>query len=300
MTKNVEKHPVYRLNTDEVDFSDFRVLLVYANSPMDNLFPVGFSSIAGMLKKHKINYEIFDTTYYPNDGRMGVNQSNKKSRGQLMTERLQVAEFDYSLVGIKYIETDVFDDFRKKVEDYKPSVIMLSTVEPTHKFGVELLKKVRDLKIPTFVGGCFAIFAPELAIKDEAVDYVCVGEGEYANIEFCKALALGKSTKSIKGVWAKDGDKIIRNPKGPLVDMSDLPMLDFHKYDSKRIYRPMSGKLWRMVPIEFSRGCAYKCTFCSAPVFEEEFKSVGTWSRSKPIDQIEKEMKYYIKEYGVE
>jgi len=41
MTKNVEKHPVYRLNTDEVDFSDFRVLLVYANSPMDNLFPVG-------------------------------------------------------------------------------------------------------------------------------------------------------------------------------------------------------------------------------------------------------------------
>jgi len=85
-----------------------------------------------------------------------------------------------------------------------------------------------------------------------------------------------------------------------LVDMSDLPMLDFHKYDSKRIYRPMSGKLWKMVPIEFSRGCPFKCTFCSAPVFEEEFKDVGTWSRSKPIDLIEKEMKYYINEYGVE
>ena len=107
MVKSVEKHPVYKISTDEVDFSDFRVLLVYANSPMDNLFPVGFSSIAGMLKKHKINYEIFDTTYYPNDGRMGVNQSNIKSRGKLMSERLQVAEFDYSLVGIKYIETDV-------------------------------------------------------------------------------------------------------------------------------------------------------------------------------------------------
>ena len=35
---------------------------------MDNLFPVGISSIAGMLKKHKIDFEIFDTTYYPNDG----------------------------------------------------------------------------------------------------------------------------------------------------------------------------------------------------------------------------------------
>ena len=53
MTKNLEKHPVYKLNTDEVDFSNFKVLLVYANSPMDNLFPVGISSIAGMLRKHK-------------------------------------------------------------------------------------------------------------------------------------------------------------------------------------------------------------------------------------------------------
>ena len=55
----LDKHPVYKLNTDEVDFSNFRVLLVYANSPMDNLFPVGLSSIAGMLKKHKIEYNIF-------------------------------------------------------------------------------------------------------------------------------------------------------------------------------------------------------------------------------------------------
>mgnify|MGYP000285938973 CR=1 FL=1 len=55
-----------------------------------------------------------------------------------------------------------------------------------------------------------------------------------------------------------------------------------------------------MVPIEFSRGCPYKCTFCSAPVFEEEFKEVGTWSRAKPISQIEREMKHYINEFGVE
>ena len=90
MTTNLDKHPVYKLNTDEVDFSNFRVLLVYANSPMDNLFPVGISSIAGMLKKHKINFEIFDTTYYPNDGRLGVNKSQSKSRDENLIDRLQV------------------------------------------------------------------------------------------------------------------------------------------------------------------------------------------------------------------
>ena len=135
----LDKHPVYKLNTDEVDFSNFRVLLVYANSPMDNLFPVGLSSIGGMLKKHKINYNIFDTTYYPNDGRLGVNKSASKSRDENLIDRLQVAEFDYREVGIEYIETNVFDDFRKKVINYKPNVIMLSTVEPTHKFGIQML-----------------------------------------------------------------------------------------------------------------------------------------------------------------
>ncbi len=306
MTKNLENHPVYKLNTSDVDFSNFKVLLVYANSPMDNLFPIGISSIGGMLKKHNIDYQIFDTTYYPNDGRLGVNKNKatkfkeRHDRDEVLTRRLQVAEFNYSDVGIKYIETDVYDDFRNKVKEYKPNVIMLSTVESTHTFGVEMLRRIRDLTVPTLVGGCFAIFAPDLAIKDEAVDYVCVGEGEYANVEFCKALATGKDLKSVKGIWAKDGNKIIKNPKGSLVEMCDLPMLDFHRYDPKRIYRPMSGKLWRMAPIEFSRGCPYKCTFCSAPVFEEEFKDVGTWSRHKPIDQIEREMRYYIDEYSVE
>mgnify|MGYP001274664139 FL=1 len=149
MSNNLNKHPVYKLNTSDVDFSNFKVLLVYANSPMDNLFPIGLSSIAGMLKKHKIDYEIFDTTYYPNDGRLGVNKSQAKDRDKVLTERLQVAEFNYADVGIKYIETNVYDDFREKCQSYKPSVIMLSTVESTHKFGVELLNKVRDLKIPT-------------------------------------------------------------------------------------------------------------------------------------------------------
>jgi len=30
MEKKIEKHPIYKLNTEEVDFSNFRVLLVYA------------------------------------------------------------------------------------------------------------------------------------------------------------------------------------------------------------------------------------------------------------------------------
>ncbi len=305
MAKEISKHPEYKPDMTGVDFSKFKVMLVYANSPMDNLFSVGLSSIAGTLRELNIDYKIFDTTWYPNDGRLGENKAHlmeigSKNHHELLMERAQVAEFDFKEVGIEYIETNVFDDFRKEVEEYKPNVIFLSTVEPTHQFGSRLLEKVRDLGIPHIVGGCFAIFTPEIALKDPNVDYVCTGEGEYTTQEFCKALATGANTKNIPGIWAKNGDELIKNKKAPLVNMDHLPMLDFSRYDPKRIFRPMSGRLYRMVPIEFSRGCPYKCTFCSAPVFEEQFKEVGTWSRAKPIDQIEKEMKYYIKEFNVE
>ena len=57
MQEKISKHPEYRHDMTGVDFSNFRVLLVYANSPMDNLFPVGLSSIAGMLKKHNIDFD---------------------------------------------------------------------------------------------------------------------------------------------------------------------------------------------------------------------------------------------------
>jgi len=56
----------------------------------------------------------------------------------------------------------------------------------------------------------------------------------------------------------------------------------------------MSGKLRRMVPIEFSRGCIYKCTYCSAPGFLENFKEQGDWLRNKPMDMIFDEIQQIV------
>ena len=121
----------------------FNVLLVYSNSPMDNLMPVSVSTLAGALRKQGFNTKLFDTTYYPMYELSGEGAERKGS--------LQVAEFSYAEVGIKFIETDIFEDFRACVKNYKPNLIALSTVEPTHLLGIKLLESVRDLGIPTIV-----------------------------------------------------------------------------------------------------------------------------------------------------
>ena len=83
--------------------SEFKVLLIYSNTPMDNLMPVSVSSLSGSLRANGFNnIKLFDTTYYPLD-KFGPGGAERKGS-------LAVAEFSYKKVGIKFMETNIFED----------------------------------------------------------------------------------------------------------------------------------------------------------------------------------------------
>ena len=274
----------------EETIHDFRVLLVYANAPMDNLMPIGLSSLSGALKRRGFSVAIFDTTFYP-----WTDSTGGERKGTL-----QVPDFSYDEVGIRYKTTDVFEDFRKVVKEFRPGLIALSTVEPTHEFGMKLLTAVREFNIPTLVGGVHTTFSADDVIHEEDVDMVCIGEGEKPLVELAECLARKIDCSSIQNLWVKKGSTIIQNEIGPLISLEDLPELDFSSYDPKRIFKPMAGKMYRMVPVEFSRGCMYDCTYCSAPAFAKKFRDQGKWLRFKSIEQIMNEIRSYLDKYDVE
>lgn len=280
-------------HSDPAVNTQLKVLLVYSNTPMDNLMPVSVSTLSGALKQKGFHdIKLFDTTYYPLD-KYGPGGAERK-------DSLAVAEFSYKEVGIKFQETNIFDDFRKLIEDFKPDLLGLSTVEPTHILGMDLLNSVKDLHIPTIVGGVYTTFSPEEVIKEESVDMICLGEGEQTIVEICEKMASNQDLTSIENIWIKQDGKTYKNPKSQLENMDDLPILDFSIFNEKRVYRPMAGKMYRMAPIEFSRGCMYKCTYCSAPMFEEYFENEGTWLRNRSLENIRKEMEFQIDNYNIE
>ena len=270
----------------------FKVLLVYANSPMDNLMPVSVSSIAGALKKGGIDVRLFDTTYYKSHG--------MATGGGERSGSLHVSDVDYSSIGLKLKTTDVFDDFRKMAIKYGPDLIGVSTVETTHLLGLKLLECIRDLNIPTIMGGVHTIFSPTEVINEDVVDMVCIGEGEKSILELCEEMKNGNDYKNIKNIWVKSNGKLYKNDKADLDDLNGLPELDFSIFEEQRRYRPMAGHLYRMAPVEFSRGCMFKCTFCSAPTLASTFKEQGRWLRYKSISKIIKEIKAYIADYNIE
>jgi radical SAM superfamily enzyme YgiQ (UPF0313 family) len=87
-------------------------------------------------------------------------------------------------------------------------------VEDTYPQGLYLLNQIKDRKIPTLVGGVFPTFAPNLAIKEDAIDMVCVGEGEGALVELCERMARSQDYSDVANLWEKDSNgRIRRNPQ---------------------------------------------------------------------------------------
>jgi anaerobic magnesium-protoporphyrin IX monomethyl ester cyclase len=129
----------------------------------------------------------------------------------------------------------------------------------------------RELDCPVIWGGIHATGFPEQCIQ--IADGICLGEGDISLLQLMEALRDGRDYRASAGFWFRDQDRIMRNPRLPLVqNLDDLPFQDFeyedHFINDDGILKPMNerlmkkyygAKLWTM----FSHGCPYKCTFCS-------------------------------------
>lgn len=258
---------------------------------MDNLIPIGVSSLLGSLKKIDVEVELFDTTFY---------RTEERSSDEDRVKNLQVHSFDYSRVGISIKQADVFESFREHVVRYKPDIIMLSMVEATYEQGISLLDSIEDIRPYTVVGGIFAILVPDEVIANDYVDALCIGEGEDAIVEFCQKYSTQCDFTDVAGMWFKNKSQIIMNPIKSLVDLDNMAFLDFSLYEKERFYKPMQGRIFRMVPLEFSRGCPYRCKYCANHALEKIFKSVGRWYRWKNMDRIFDEIHEYVTTYKAE
>jgi radical SAM superfamily enzyme YgiQ (UPF0313 family) len=274
---------------------DFKVLLVYPNFPMESvLLPAGVSIISAVLKKEGFQFKLFDTTLYKPKG-----QSQDEYRKKLHQLKTSSAQME-GQVNTK--TSDPHEDFVDLLNSYKPDVIGLSVLSDTFEIGLEYAKIANSKNIPVFVGGIYPTFAPEKVISNKYVNFICMGEGEYAVLNFCKALANGDSIDNIKNFWIKKKDgTIIKNGLGPLVNMNELPYPDYTIFESERFYRPMQGKVLKILPIELHRGCPYTCAFCEDPSQNLLYKSQGiakTYHRSKSPKRIIDELHYLIDKYG--
>jgi radical SAM superfamily enzyme YgiQ (UPF0313 family) len=270
---------------------------------MSTLIPNGIAILSAVLKKAGFkNIELFDPTFYESH-EITRAQREGKSRYDAREKMGQIRPFSFKERNINLKTTNMFEDFVNKVNTFKPDIIFASILEDTFPIFVKFMEKIKDKKIPCLAGGVFPSSVPERILREDFIDYVCRGEGESALVELCNALEERKDPSNIKNLWVKKSGKIIaKNPIQPALDVNTLPVQDLSIFDDISLHRPMTGKIYRMAPVETQRGCPYACRFCNSPEKNEFYntQNAGRFFRKRTMNHVHTELKNLITNYNIE
>lgn len=133
--------------------------------------------------------------------------------------------------------------------------------------------KGRNPKLPVVWGGWHSSIFPEAILREEkSVDITVQAQGDITFRELVDCLAEGEKPVDIKGLTYRSGNEIIRNKARNLVDMNELPRLNYDLVDVEKYFKK-KGKA--QLDYISSTGCFFRCTFCADPfVFNRKFTAV--------------------------
>lgn len=181
----------------------------------------------------------------------------------------------------------------EEILNFKPNLVGFSCTTGIHKWCLEVAKTLKEqTKILTILGGPHPTFFPEV-INEEAVDIICIGEGEYALLELANAIDAREDFSKIKNLWVKKEKDIIKNQMHLLIDdLDSLPFPDRELYYKKYPHLNRSQKAFFA-----GRGCPFNCSFCFEAVFRKMTAGLGKRVRIRNTNNVINEILYVKKTY---
>jgi len=187
-------------------------------------------------------------------------------------------------------------DIKGRIEAARPDVVGIQTQTFTLVDAFQTAQAVKRVnpEIHVCLGGPHVNLFPEETIRRAEVDSVVLGEGEIVFSRLLEALEGGQDLGSLVGVVSKRGKEIVANPPGPLID--DLDSLPFPARHLTPIhaYRSVLAKRSPVTTIMASRGCPYKCLYCSRPHLGKQYRPR---SPKNVVDEMERCVEMGIREF---
>lgn len=124
-----------------------------------------------------------------------------------------------------------------------------------------------EIDLPIVFGGPHPTVLPEESTQRPEVDIVVRGEGEATWADLCQRLEEGAWLEEVEGISYRQNGRVIHNPDRPVIaDIDSLPFPAHHLFQMER-YTNLQPTLdtieGRSFSILTSRGCPYRCTYCS-------------------------------------
>ena len=164
---------------------------------------------------------------------------------------------------VEILDMRVDGDLQKELRKFKPDIVGTTCYAVGMRISKELLREIKkfDSKIFTVIGGHHATLKPE-DFFESYIDFVAIGEGEETFKELVENLESGKDISNVLGIAYQNNDQFFMTDERPLLDLDELP---FPKRELVEKYRKRYFRgIWRPInSLYTSRGCPFKCSFCS-------------------------------------
>ncbi|MBU4149931.1 MAG: cobalamin-dependent protein, partial [Candidatus Omnitrophica bacterium] len=185
-----------------------------------------------------------------------------------------------------------YNKVKERLKDGLPTVLAYSAPTIFVSHYLKLNKRIKErFNVFSVFGGPHPTAVPEM-IKEDGVDGVCIGEGEFAMLELVDNLCSGRPVNDIKNWWIKENGKVFKNPLRPLIkDLDSLPFPDRELFknhalfDRERIY------------ILTGRGCPYACSFCFNPYYNKIYEGQMTSIRKRSVENVIEEIRRFKKDF---
>jgi anaerobic magnesium-protoporphyrin IX monomethyl ester cyclase len=207
-------------------------------------------------------------------------------------------------LGLAYIAAILRDHCQVRIVDFSVErqdwseypygefdLVGISVDTTRYPISIEIARLAKQQGAVVVMGGPHVSFLDGATLETGVVDYVVRNEGEYSLLSLVEFLRNKKAFEDVEGVSYLDNGDLCRTPDAPFIlDLDSLPfpardLLPMNLYKER-----MNGRL--MTTVVTSRGCPYKCDFCSSSRF------FGVRWRARSVDNILAEVESLYREYN--
>ncbi|MEW6614762.1 MAG: radical SAM protein [Thermodesulfobacteriota bacterium] len=192
-----------------------------------------------------------------------------------------------------------------KIKTYRPDIIGISALFEFNGYialkFIHLVKKA-EKNIITIMGGAYASHSFNKAFKNKNLDFIIKGEGEEGFRQFIEYILNERNVKDVGSLIYRSNGGIKANSTVlvnnidtiPRVDRSNF-LMDLYASYSVRLANRHSkiSYIPRLASILTSRGCPYKCAFCSTRL------QWGPKIRYRKISDVMSEIKWLKDTYNI-
>lgn len=212
--------------------------------------------------------------------------------------------YDYYFSENKtYITYGLFDkDLKERIADYQPDLVGVTcmfSAREKNALNVCRIVKRNNSDVPVVLGGLHPSLFPREMLNSGVVDYVIMGEGEFRLKNLINVLNK-KDNPDFDGVaYLENSDFRITPMQNRIGNLDGIPLparhlIDMEKYIKIGVpYAPFPRKD-RVEQILTSRGCPFRCNFCS---------TVNFWGRKfrmRSVNNIIREIEELVNKYNIQ